>query len=87
MKGGSVIAKDMTKTFYDEKGEIIVQAPLDKQFMLFLLRPEERILPADSKPDNLMDLCHLRMGHPHDGALRRMIKVTTGVQIPTTIPS
>jgi hypothetical protein len=55
--------------------------------MLFLLRPTERILLADSKPDNVMDLWHVRMGHPHDGALRRMIEVTTGVKIPSNLKS
>jgi hypothetical protein len=32
-----------------------------------------------------MDLWHVRMGHPHDGALRRMLEVTTGVKFPTTL--
>jgi hypothetical protein len=71
VKGGSVTAKNMTKTFYDEKGGVIVQAPLDRDFMLFLLKPVERVLLADSKPANQMDLWHVRMGHPHDASFTK----------------
>jgi hypothetical protein len=85
IKGGCVVAKEMVKTFYDDKGKIIVQAPLDREYMLFLLKPVERLLLADGKPNNLMDLWHVRMGHPHDGALRRLVEVATGVKLPANM--
>jgi hypothetical protein len=58
--------------------------------MLFILkisdgRDLEKALLADSKPSSMMDLWHVRMGHPHDGALRRMISATTGVKLPVNM--
>jgi hypothetical protein len=35
VKGGSVVAKDMEKIFYDDKGEVIIRAPLDRQVYAF----------------------------------------------------
>jgi hypothetical protein len=85
VRGGSVLAKDCRKIFYDDLGNTIIEAPLDKDSMLFLVKTSGAALLADSKPNNQMDLWHVRMGHPHDGALRRMVEATIGVKLPSNI--
>jgi hypothetical protein len=82
----------MKKTFYDDKGQIIIEAPLDKESMLFIIKPTsskslEGSFLADSKPDNKMDLWHVRMGHPNDEALKNMIETVFGVRLPTNAKS
>jgi hypothetical protein len=79
----SMIAKDCVKTIYKFRGSIILSAPLDVHFRLFLVHKEEDIaMLADSKVANQMDLWHIRLGHANERAIRQLVKATEGVDIP-----
>jgi hypothetical protein len=84
MAGGMVVAKDSIKTIYNSEGQIVITAPLDINYRLFLVHKRDEIaLLADSKVQNQMDLWHIRLGHANEKAIRQLVKATEGVDIPS----
>jgi hypothetical protein len=82
LAGGSVIAKDMQKIVYDKQGDVVIAAPLNDRYRLFLKEYKDTAMLADSKPVNQMDMWHVRLGHPNEVSLRKLAQVVKGVDIP-----